>query len=61
MSKRSKEKKKMNKLEFGFTIFSLIFLIGFSCFYAYRLFYYKVSMAITAKEMTCLRIIKKRP
>lgn len=45
MSKRSKEKKKMNKLEFGFTIFSLIFLIGFSCFYAYRLFYYKNKLA----------------
>ena len=45
MSKISKEKKKMSKLEIGFTIFSIIFLLGFSCFYAYRMFYYKNKLA----------------
>ncbi len=40
-----KEKKKMGKFEIGFTIFSLIFLIGFSCFYGYRFFYYKNQFA----------------
>lgn len=36
-----KEKKKMGKFEIGFTIFSLLFLIGFTCFYGYRFIYYK--------------------
>ena len=40
-----KEKKKMGKIEIAFTIFSLIFLIGFSCFYGYRMFYYKNKLA----------------
>lgn len=43
--KNKKEKKKMGILEIGFTIFSLIFLIGFSCFYGYRFFYYKNQFA----------------
>ena len=59
-----KEKKKMGKFEIGFTIFSLIFLIGFSCFYGYRFFYYKNQFApkgSDGKEVTLLvNIIKEK-
>lgn len=36
-----KPKKKMSKIEIFFNIFSIIFLLGFTCFYGYRMFYYK--------------------
>ncbi len=38
--RKNKNKEKMSKLELGFTILSLIFLIGFTCFYAYRFVHY---------------------
>ncbi|MGM9877058.1 MAG: hypothetical protein ACI33S_00260 [Bacilli bacterium] len=41
MSKEVSEKKKMGKVELCFDIFSIIFLIGFICFYGYRMIYYK--------------------
>lgn len=41
MSKEVSKKKKIGKLELFFDIFSIIFLIGFICFYGYRMIYYK--------------------
>ncbi|MDD2435273.1 MAG: hypothetical protein PHO63_03365 [Bacilli bacterium] len=38
--KEKKVKGKITKLELSFTILSLIFLIGFTCFYGYRLIHY---------------------
>ena len=40
-----KPKQKMSKFEIFFNIFSIIFLVGFSCFYGYRMFYYKNQFA----------------
>ena len=52
-----KDKKKMGVFEICFTIFSLLFLIGFSCFYGYRFIYYKNQFApkdSTGKVVTLL-------
>ena len=43
MSKKIKQK--MSKAEITFNIFSLIFLVGFSCFYGYRMIHYKNKLA----------------
>lgn len=40
-----KPKQKMSKFEIFFNIFSIIFLVGFTCFYGYRMFYYKNQFA----------------
>ena len=41
--KTKKIKSKMSKIELGFTIFSIVFLVGFTILYAYRtLHYYKI-------------------
>jgi len=44
MAKKEKKiKSKMSKIELGFTILSIVFLVGFTIFYAYRtIHYYKI-------------------
>lgn len=58
--KNRKEKKKMGKIELGFTIFSLIFLIGFSCFYGYRLFYYKNKLSPKKNDGTFVTLLSNK-
>lgn len=48
MSKKIKQK--MSKAEITFNIFSLIFLVGFSCFYGYRMIHYKNKLAPKTSE-----------
>ena len=58
MSKKVKQK--MSKAEIIFNIFSLIFLVGFSCFYGYRLIHYKNKLAPKTSEGEAIVLLSNK-